>query len=447
MKRLASLASIFLILAMLISCSTTGEAKPALSVSDAPEVVEEIDYASSISLNWSSNTFKEIVTVKSFIDGDTVHFHVPELVNEQGVVKARFLAVNTPESTGKIEEYGKKAAQFTREKLEGAAEIVIESDTAELNLDSTGGRYLLWIWYRPEGSEEYRNLNIELLQNGLAIASSSANNSYGSICMSAIAQAKAFKRNVYSGQKDPDFYYGEAVELTLKELRANTDQYNGIKVAFEGVITKNNNNSVYIEEYDPETDMYYGISIYYGYGLSGTGLDILRVGNRSRIVGTLQFYETGGTYQVSGLTYRQMKPKDPDNIQKISDGHSGAYVLVDADTFNNATVELMDEEGNSKILPWADAAMNTTVRMENLEVVDVYTTSDEASSSYGALTLTCKSGDEKINVRTIVLYDENRNLITEDVYRGKTIDVVGIVDYFSGENQIKVFSPADIIVH
>ena len=212
-------------------------------------------------------------------------------------------------------------------------------------------------------------------------------------------------------------------------------------------MTKNNNNSVYIEEYDPETGMYYGISIYYGFGLSGEGLDILKVGNRARIVGTLQFYEAGGTYQVSGLTYRQMKPKDPNNIQRISTGHSVAYVLVDAYTFNNGSVEVLDEEGNEKILSWAEAAMNTTVRMENLEVVDVYTTTDEASSSYGALTLTCKSGDETVAVRTIVLYDENKNLITEDVYRGKTIDVQGIVDYFSGDHQIKVFSTADIIVH
>ena len=193
--------------------------------------------------------------------------------------------------------------------------------------------------------------------------------------------------------------------------------------------------------------MYYGISIYYGFGLAGEGLDILKVGNRSRIVGTLQFYEAGGTYQVSGLTYRQMKPKDPGNIQKISDGHSGAYVLVDGDTFNNGTVEVLDEEGNSKLLSWSDAAMNTTVRMENLEVVDVYTTTDESSSSYGALTLTCKSGEEFVAVRTIVLYDENKNLITEDAYRGKTIDVQGIVDYFSGDSQIKVFSADDIVVH
>ena len=45
------------------------------------------------------------------------------------------------------------------------------------------------------------------------------------------------------------------------------------------------------------------------------------------------------------------------------------------------------------------------------------------------------------------LRDENGNLITESAYRGKTIDVVGIVDYFSGAYQIKVFTAEDIKVH
>jgi DNA/RNA endonuclease YhcR with UshA esterase domain len=37
-------------------------------------------------------------------------------------------------------------------------------------------------------------------------------------------------------------------------------------------------------------------------------------------------------------------------------------------------------------------------------------------------------------------------VITADAYEGKTIDVKGIVDYFSGDYQIKVFSASDIIV-
>ena len=80
---------------------------------------EERDYASSVKLDMTTSTAKLEVTVKSYVDGDTTHFYVPEDVMESGVLKGRYLAINTPESTGKIEEYGKKAAQFTKEKACG----------------------------------------------------------------------------------------------------------------------------------------------------------------------------------------------------------------------------------------------------------------------------------------------------------------------------------------
>lgn len=44
---------------------------------------------------------KQVVTVKTYVDGDTTHFHVPEDVVPGGVLKARYLAIDTPESTGK----------------------------------------------------------------------------------------------------------------------------------------------------------------------------------------------------------------------------------------------------------------------------------------------------------------------------------------------------------
>ena len=52
--------------------------------------------------------------------------------------------------------------------------------------------------------------------------------------------------------------------------------------------------------------------VYYGFALSGDGLEILSLGNRVRIVGTVQYYETGDSWQVSGLQYRVMKPNDPE---------------------------------------------------------------------------------------------------------------------------------------
>jgi len=405
-----------------------------------------VDYAGSIELNLNSETVKEKVTVKTFIDGDTVHFNVSQKVNPSGVLKGRFLAINTPESTGKIEEYGKAASAFTRQKLENASSIIIESDDGKWNADSTGDRYLIWVWYRTDETQPYRNLNIEILQEGLAIANSSANNRYGSTCTAAINQARAYKYKVHSGQRDPDFFYGDAIELTLKELRTNIASYNGMKVAFSGVITMNDGGSVYIEDFDEETGLYYGISVYYGYGLPGAGLNILSMGNLSRIVGTVQYYEVGGTYQVSGLSYRQMKPDDPNNIQKISEGHSPAYVPTDADTFVNGKVSIESEE-SSKEFAYAELVMSTSIEMKGLTVVEVYTTDDTDSSSHGALTLTCVSEDYTITVRTAPLYDENKTLITADVYEGKSIDVRGIVDYYDGNYQIKVFSASGITVN
>lgn len=407
---------------------------------------ETVDWAAKAELNFATDTLKQQVTVKTFVDGDTTHFYVPETVMESGVLKARYLAVNTPEVTGKIEEYGKRAADFTKEKLQNAVSIIIESDDNQWNKDSTGDRYLVWVWYKESEDAPYRNLNIEILQNGLAVPNSSANNRYGDICMDAIAQAKREKLSVHSGQRDPDFYYGDAIELTLKELRCNPEAYNGKKVAFSGILTMNSNNSVYVEAHDAETDLYFGMSVYYGYNLSGKGLEILTVGNEVRIVGTVQYYEAGETWQVSGLTYRMMKPKDPGNIQKLSDGHSPAYVLTDAGTFNHGKVTVQGEEA-SREFDYAPLAVATSVEMKDLVVQDAYTTLDEDSSSQGAMTLICKAGEETIQVRTAVLHDENRALITQERYLGKTIDVKGIVDYYDGVYQIKVFTPNSITIH
>ena len=414
---------------------------------EPPADLPVVDHAGSLRLNMASSTAKVSVTVKNFVDGDTVHFNVPTDVMENGVLKARFLAVNTPESTGKIEEYGKAASNFTKEKLSAATSIIVESETDAWDPDSTGSRYLVWVWYKTETDTQYRNLNVELLQNGLAVANNSSQNQYGSTCVAALNQAQQQKLNLYSGQKDPDFYYGDAVELTLRELRTNIESYEGMKVAFNGIITVDSGTQgVYIEDFDEETGLYYGMYIYYGHGLSGTGLDILSVGNEVRIVGSVQYYATGGTWQVSDMNYRMMKPKDPGNIQKLSEGHSASYVLTDADTFVNGVVSVEREEGNEEV-PYAAMALGTSVEMKNLKVVDVYTTDNEDSSSYGAMTLTCEIDGITVAVRTAVLLDANGNRITEDAYLNKTIDVKGIVDYFDGAYQIKVFSEKNITIH
>lgn len=411
---------------------------PEAAPSPAAAASESIDYAASVKPS-GADTAKQEVTVKSFVDGDTVHFFVPESIMPSGVLKARFIGIDTPESTGKIEEYGKAASEFTKEKLSRAHSIMIESDDGNWDFDSTGGRYLVWVWYKAEKAGEYRNLNIELLQNGLARAYSSANNRYGSACTAAINRAKVNKLNIYSGQKDPDFYYGDAVELTLKELRCGIEGYNGKKVAFEGVITINSGNGVFIEDYDAETDRYYGISAYYGYGLSGAGLDILSVGNRARIVGTVQYYEAGGCYQVSGLSYRQMKPDDPNNLQKLSEGNAAGYVSISADDFASAMVSIETEAGAAEY-KLSDIAMNTTVEMDGLTVQSVYVAEN------GCATLTCAAGDAEVTVRLEPL-KVNGEAFDPNTLSGKTIDVRAAVDMYDNAPQLHVFTAEGISIH
>ncbi len=444
-KKLLSFVIVLLVLAACFAgCQTDGNVSEPANT-PAPFV----DYVAKTTLNMQTGTKKQEVTVKSYIDGDTTHFYVPESISPDGVLKARYMSVNTPESTGKIEEWGKKASNFTKEKLMNATSIVIESNDTNWNVDSTGERHLVWVWYKPQGSDAYRCLNLELIQNGLSIACGTVNDLYGDAATKAFQQAKAHKLHVFSGEKDPDFFYGDAYEIDLAELRTNIESYDNAKVAFEGVVTYNNNNSVYVESYDALTDMYYGISVYYGYE-TGEMLNILKVGNLVRVVGTVTYYETGGTWQVSGLSYREFKPDDPGNTVMISSGHKAANVETTADLFANGKVnveiESETEEAVTKEFDYAFLAMNTTISMKNLTVVDVYTTHNGGNSD-GAMTLTCEADGITVDVRTIVLYDADGNLITESEYSGKTIDVIGIVDYFDGDYQIKVFSADEITVH
>ena len=429
------------------------------------ETKEFIDYAAEAKFDKNSGKAYAEVTVHTerngdritygFVDGDTTHFDVPASVASaigSDVLKARYLAVNTPESTGKIEEWGKKASKFTKEKLLSATEIILESDTAEWELDSTGDRHLVWIWYKDATMTEYRNLNIEILQNGLAIASSSANNRYGTTCTAALNQAKTEKLNVHSGEKDPDFFYGAAIPLTLKELKCNIADYEGQKVAFDAVVTRNEGTAVYVENYDEETNMYYGMYIFYGFNLSGDGMNILSVGNNVRIVGSVQYYETGESWQISDVQYRAMKPDDPMNLQKLDNEiHAPAYALTTADTFRNGTVNVVGEE-DVKTYSYAELALYSSIEMKNLVVKSAYATTSSKDGSVTGISITCEVDGITVTVYTTALKDANGNDVTVDTFKGQTIDVKGLIDWHKTSStanfpyQIKVLSHNDITI-
>ena len=449
MKITKRFLSLFVLVCLTVSCFGGCQPAPATSTNPTePTLPDFIDFVDQLTLDMNSSTAKLEVTVKLFVDGDTTHFYVPREISADGILKARYIAVNTPESTGQIEEWGKKASNFTREKLSSAESIIIESNTDKWERDSSGGRHMAWVWYKPQGASEYRNLNLELVQNGLSLASGATTDRYGDLTMRAYTQAKQYKLNAFSGEKDPDYYYGGVIQVDLKTLRTNTALYEGKDVVFDGVIVRNNSNTVYVETYDEETDMYYGMNVYCGY-TSGEIDNVLKVGNEVRFVGNVQYWEGGGTWQVTDIHYSAFDPDDPENIKLLGTGHTASNRLTAAEQFLDGKVtvnvlkELGSEETEEKTFDYAALAMSTSIRMENLFVKSIYVTNNGGDND-GAMTLTCEVDGREVTVRTTVLRNSNKELYTPEDFLNKTIHVEGIVDYFSGEYQIKVFSAKNI---
>ena len=424
-----------------------------------PATPEFVDYASQLKFDPDSGRLWAYATVVSYIDGDTTHFEVDKSIIADDHVKARYLGINTPESTGVIEPWGKKASNYTKTQLQKATSIIIESDTSTWDLDSTGSRYLLWVWYKTAEDTEYRNLNLEILQQGLAYGSGVSSCVYGDIALKALNQAKTLKLHVFSKKADPDFYYGGATELSLKELKANCEKYEGKLVKFEAVVAKQVGPTIYVEEYDAENDMYFGMQIYAGYNY-GRMEDFL-LGNRVSIVGTLQYYENGGTFQVSNLQFDTLDPEWEGGCVVLSTGHTASYRDLDVDTLLHGTIVLetikevegadgeVEEVLVNETFEYGELAHYSTATLRNLTVQSVYTTNNGGDSD-GALTITCE--DENgltIKIRTaskLIVVEDGKNVVitANDFPAGTVISVRGVIDSFNGEYQIKVFAFSDI---
>ena len=120
-----------------------------------------------------------LVTLRSCTDGDTANFTQEGYVDASKspvTIKTRFLGVNTPESTAKVEPWGKKASLFTKHVLEEAQADADAHNTQNIALitdvsvfgerDSSGNRWLAFVWYRKTSTSAWRNLNLELVELG-----------------------------------------------------------------------------------------------------------------------------------------------------------------------------------------------------------------------------------------------------------------------------------------
>lgn len=254
------------------------------------------------------------VTVSQFVDGDTAHFKTA--TGEK--ITCRFSGVNTPESTYKVEPWGFAASSFTKGKLKSAHKIVLQSEDMDERFDSTGERYLTWVWLISENGDS-RLLNLELVE--VALGKAKANDTvYADNFTTAVYDVTVNRCRIYGYNNDPDYDYSKESEtMSLKDIKesygsieaANQGLDKGKKVIVSGVVTRRDGIcSAYIQQYNEEDNSYYGVYVYGGFSSKPE----LKVGNSVVVEGKIGYYF--GALQITDVKVKvkSFAPADTESV-------------------------------------------------------------------------------------------------------------------------------------
>lgn len=225
------------------------------------------------------------VTLSMAIDGDTAHFK-PKNGSTHDLIKSRFYGVDTPESTGKVENWGATASNFTKTKLKEAKTIVITSTSLNEYVapetDSTGSRYLSMIWISNEENANYKDLvllNLWLVQEGLSYVKGLQKfPEFSETFLAAESQARDNKLCLFSDEKEEGFNDGDYETTSLLDLKnevvlslkdpTHVNKYNNQRVRVRGTVAGYSGNMLYLQypflnEETGETE-YAGVNIFCG---------------------------------------------------------------------------------------------------------------------------------------------------------------------------------------
>ena len=228
------------------------------------------------------------VELKTAIDGDTAHFYPVVENTSSEVIKARFYGIDTPESTGQVQPWGRPASYFTKDRLKEAKTIVLSSPSKIYEppqTDSTGGRYVSLVWvseYENATIDQLVCLNLWIVQEGYSyVRNLSDIPEYVDTFIAAEDQAKAFKKNMFSGLEDTTFNYGDYEDVSLLDIKREitkqlkdssyVNKYDNKKVRIVGTVAGFSNNILYLQNFysfeqgaDVMEGEYAGINIFVG---------------------------------------------------------------------------------------------------------------------------------------------------------------------------------------
>lgn len=326
MKRIFS---IFILLVLAASCFSLIACN---KIADNTEYYDSITKTLKLSKPYDGKSFLTDgigkATVERYTDGDTTQFRLAQ----GDVVSIRYYQIDTPESTGGVEKWGKAAANFVKKQLGvSGTEIVLEATADKAEKDSYGTRYLGYVWYKhPDG--QFKNLNLEIVENGFSDNTGLNTSEYP--YYSYFEKAQSFARKIQlriNSELDDPLFTEDPMDITLKEFaaferefvpgdeksgnkEANLDLYNpesesGGKVRLEACLTSlyvsNSGTHTYTASaYDAQAGETYTLNVYTMYG--NASASELKIGHLYTIIGDIQLYY--GKFQLSGIKYSEVLP-------------------------------------------------------------------------------------------------------------------------------------------
>ena len=466
MKKIKLFKSIVLAFATLlvVSCSKGGGG------SDEP-----IDYSENsavrLSLDYAGHDFFSDgiaqVTLKTPIDGDTAHFYT----SNNKIIKSRFWGVDTPESTGRIEEYGAEASLFTKTKLKEAktnGTIVVStarSDYGEPSADSTGERYVSLIWISLDKKnapfKELRLLNLLIVQEGLSYVKNISDiPEYGDIFIAAESQAKKLKLNLWSGKPAEMFNYGDYQTTSLLDIKHEIEKnieakikgetdveytLNGAKVRVVGTVSGFSDGTMYIQNfytveeggngnvtnpYTKEKGEYAGINIFCG--MSSVPGKYRTPGTYIEICGNVVVSDVFG-YQLTGAEghfpiVESLAEDDDCKIIISAENNTEEYQLF---TFEYSANDLDNHIKSTDVEVKYESFYCSTKLTEAVECTKFY------KSNAGEITLTF--GSHKFQAYLTTTYRGNPKNTSqywneEEKFVGKSFYISGVFAAYTGGN-------------
>ncbi|MFA5421425.1 MAG: thermonuclease family protein [Bacilli bacterium] len=271
------------------------------------------------------------VTLFNTVDGDTAHF--TSLISEDRI-KARFIGVDTPESTGQIQPWGKAASKFTAEKLNAAKVIVLSSESEAIGpavADSTGSRYLSFIWVafvENPSLSDFKMINLWLVQESYSGAKGISDSRFSQVFYDADMQSQALAIRIWSEDPDPDFYYGAATVTSIKEVVEDPETWIDAKVYLEGIVAKTIGTDAYInldiEDEETGVTQRYGLYVFSQYK---SYAPLLTIGNLVGLTGIIASFN--GNLQMVDVKYSPYYP-GPDDIKLITAGNAIEPLVITA---------------------------------------------------------------------------------------------------------------------